>query len=69
MIALAFIGRGGLWSAWGLFGAALSEVVEDDRVRPRVFTLSEMLAGTAFSTAPIVSGQLYAIRPEWPLVA
>jgi MFS family permease len=69
LIALAFIGRGGLWSAWGLFGAALSEVVEDDRVRPRVFTLSEMLAGTGFSTSPIVSGQLYAIRPELPLLA
>ena len=69
LIALAFIGRGGLWSAWGLFGAALSEIVEDDRVRPRVFTLSEMLAGTGFSTSPIVSGQLYAIRPELPLLA
>src|SRR5215211_5335305 len=31
LIALAFIGRGGLWSAWGLFGAALSEVIDDDR--------------------------------------
>jgi MFS family permease len=69
LIALAFIGRGGLWSAWGLFGAALSEIVEDDRVRPRVFTLSEMLAGSGFSTSPIVSGQLYAIRPELPLLA
>jgi MFS family permease len=69
LIALAFIGRGGLWSAWGLFGAALSEVVESDRVRPRVFTLSEMFAGTAFSSAPILSGQLYAIRPEAPLIA
>lgn len=69
LIALAFIGRGGLWSAWGLFGAALSEVVDSDRVRPRVFTLSEMFAGTAFSSAPILSGQLYAIRPEGPLIA
>jgi MFS family permease len=69
LIALAFIGRGGLWSAWGLFGAALSEVVESDRIRPRVFTLSEMLAGTAFSSSPIVSGQLYAMRPEAPLLA
>ena len=69
LIALAFIGRGGLWSAWGLFGAALSEVVDDDRLRPRAFTLSEMMAGTGFSTSPIVSGQLYAIRPELPLLA
>lgn len=69
LIALAFIGRGGLWSAWGLFGAALSEVVEEDRVRPRAFTLSEMMAGSAFSSSPIVSGQLYAIRPDLPLLA
>ena len=69
LIALAFIGRGGLWSAWGLYVAALSEIVRSDRVRPRVFTLSEMMGGTAFSSAPIVSGQLYAIRAEGPLLA
>lgn len=69
LIALAFIGRGGLWSAWGLFVAALSETVASDRVRPRVFTLSEMFGGSAFSSAPIISGQLYAIRPEAPLLA
>lgn len=69
LIALAFLGRGGLWSAWGLFGAALSEAVQSDRIRPRVFTLSEMMAGSAFSLAPIISGQLYAIRAEGPLLA
>jgi MFS family permease len=69
LIALAFVGRGGLWSAWGLYVATLSEVVRGDRVRPRVFTLSEMIGGSAFSSAPIVSGQLYAIRPEGPLLA
>ncbi|MDQ3225538.1 MAG: MFS transporter, partial [Chloroflexota bacterium] len=69
LIALAFIGRGGLWSAWGLYVAALSEIVRSDRVRPRVFTLSEMMGGTAFSSAPIVSGQLYAIRAEGPILA
>ena len=69
LIALAFVGRGGLWSAWGLYAATLSEVVRTDRVRSRVFALSEMMGGSAFSTAPIVSGQLYAVRPEGPLVA
>ena len=69
LIALAFIGRGGLWSAWGLYVATMSEVVRSDRVRPRVFTLSEMIGGTAFSSAPIVSGQLYAVRPDAPLLA
>lgn len=69
LIALAFIGRGGLWSAWGLYVAVLSEIVPSERVRPRVFTLSEMFGGSAFSSAPIVSGQLYTIRPEAPLLA
>ena len=41
LIALAFIGRGGLWSAWGLFVGALRDR-RRDRVRRRVFTLSEM---------------------------
>jgi MFS family permease len=68
LIALAFIGRGGLWSAWGLYVATLSEVVRSDRVRPRVFTLSEMTGGSAFSSAPIISGQLYALRAEGPLL-
>jgi len=69
VIALAFIGRGGLWSAWGLYVAVLGDSVRSDNVRPRVFTLSEMFGGTAFSSAPIASGQLYAIRPEAPLLA
>jgi MFS family permease len=69
LIALAFIGRGGLWSAWGLYIATLSEVVRGDRMRPRVFTLSEMTGGSAFSAAPIISGQLYAVRSEAPLLA
>jgi MFS family permease len=68
LIALAFIGRGGLWSAWGLYIATLSEVIRTDRIRPRVFTLSEMTGGSAFSSAPIISGQLYALRSDGPLL-
>ena len=69
LIVVAFLGRGGLWSAWGLFVAALSETVRSDRLRPRAFTLSEMVGGTAFSAAPILSGLLYARRPDLPLLA
>jgi len=69
LIVVAFLGRGGLWSAWGLFVAALSEAVRSDRLRPRTFTLSEMIGGTAFFSAPILSGQLYALRPDLPLLA
>jgi hypothetical protein len=68
LIALAFIGRGGLWSAWGLFVAVVGETVSRDHIRPRAFALSEMTGGAAFSSAPIISGQLYALRAEGPLL-
>ncbi len=68
-IVVAFLGRGGLWSAWGLFIAALGEVVHSERHRPRAFTLSEMVGGTAFFSAPIVSGFLYEVRPSLPMMA
>lgn len=68
-IVVAFLGRGGLWSAWGLFVAALGEVVASERHRPRVFTLSEMIGGTAFFSAPMLSGLLFEVRPDLPLLA
>jgi hypothetical protein len=40
LIALAFIGRGGLWSAWGLFVAA------QRRIRPRT-TPEDVVVGEA----------------------
>lgn len=67
-IVVAFLGRGGLWSAWGLFIAALGEIVHSERHRPRAFTLSEMVGGTAFFSAPILSGFLYEIRPSLPML-
>ncbi|MCC7023757.1 MAG: MFS transporter [Thermomicrobiales bacterium] len=69
LIAIAFIGRGGLWSAWGLYIAVIGDSVPSDRIRPRAFALSEMTGGAAFSSAPILSGQLYALRAEGPLLA
>lgn len=67
-IVIAFLGRGGLWSAWGLFVAALGEVVTSDRHRPRAFTLSEMIGGTAFFSAPMLSGVLFEVKPGLPLI-
>src|SRR5262249_2535775 len=55
-IVIAFLGRGGLWSAWGLFVAGLGDVVGDSPHRARAFALSEMLGGTAFFSAPMVAG-------------
>ncbi len=68
LILIAFLGRGGLFSAWGLFIAAASEVVSE-RHRPRLFALCEMAGGMAFSFAPILAGVLYSVRPETPLLS
>ncbi len=67
-IVIAFLGRGGLWSAWGLFVAGLGDVVGDDPHRARAFALSEMLGGTAFFSAPMVAGQLYTFAPVAPIL-
>lgn len=68
LILVAFLGRGGLFSAWGLFIAAASEVVSE-RHRPRLFALCEMAGGMAFSFAPVLAGVLYSLRPETPLLS
>ncbi|MFM9107933.1 MAG: MFS transporter [Chloroflexota bacterium] len=67
LLAVAFLGRGGLFSAWGMFGAALAEVAPD-RHRMRVFSLGDMGGNLAFWSAPILSGQLYAVSPQTPLL-
>ena len=68
LLAIAFLGRGGLFSAWGMFGAALAEVAPE-RNRMRVFSLGDMGGNLSFWSAPILSGQLYAIAPQVPLMA
>lgn len=68
LLAVAFLARGGFLSAWGMFGAALAEVAPD-RHRMRVFSLGDMGTNLAFWSAPILSGQLYAIAPQTPLLA
>lgn len=68
LIVVAFLGRGGLFSAWGLFVAGVSEVVPA-RHRARAFALCEMMGGSAFSFAPILAGPMYAARPVLPLAA
>lgn len=68
LIVISFLGRGGLFSAWGLFVAGVSEAVSE-RHRARAFALCEMMGGSAFSFAPILAGWLYATRPVLPLAA
>lgn len=67
LIGVAFVLRGGFFSAWALFVAAIGEIV-DDRHRARSFATGEMLGGLAFSGAPMVAAQLYLIDPLFPLI-
>ncbi len=66
LVAVAFVLRGGLFSSWALFSAALGEVSPEVH-RPRAFALGEMIAGSAFSFAPIIAGPLFALKAEAPL--
>ncbi len=66
LVAMAFVLRGGLFSSWALFSAALGEVAPEVH-RPRAFALGEMIAGSAFSFAPMVAGPLFALKAETPL--
>ncbi len=68
VLAPAFILRGGFFTAWALFVAALGDMTPGTD-RARVFAVSEMLGGVAFSSAPILAGFLYARRSEAPLIA
>jgi MFS family permease len=68
LIAVVTLGRGGFFSAWALYLAALGEIVTE-RYRSRVFALSEMLGGTAVALSPVLAGLIYAWRPAAPLLA
>jgi len=67
LLAIAFILRGGLFSAWALFLAALGESAPP-QLRSRAFTVVEILGGSALSFGPVIAAQLYRIQPVAPLV-
>jgi len=67
LIAIAFVLRGGFFSTWALFLAALGESAPS-RLRSRSFTVVEILGGSALSFAPVISAQLYRIAPVTPIV-
>lgn len=66
-VLVAMTLRGGFFAAWPLYSAALGEATPD-RLRPHVFAMGEILAGTGFVLAPVAAGPLYEIRPELPLL-
>jgi MFS family permease len=67
LIVLGFILRGGFFIAWPLFSAVLGEATPP-LMRPYAYALGEILSGSGFVAAPVVAGQLYAVRPELPLI-
>ena len=67
LIAMAFVLRGGFFSTWALFLAALGESAPS-RLRSRAFTVVEILGGSALSFAPVVAALLYRIEPVTPIV-
>ncbi len=66
LVGLAFILRGGLFSAWAMCSAAIG-VAASERHRARSFALGEMVAGTSFSLAPMAAGWLFTLDERTPL--
>ncbi len=65
-VGLAFILRGGLFSAWAMFSAAIG-VTSTEQHRARSFALGEIVAGTSFALAPMAAGWLFSIDERIPL--
>jgi len=66
LIAIAYVLRGGVFSAWALFLAAMGKVAPP-HLRSRGFTVMEIVGGSAMSFGPIVASQLWNISPTSPL--
>jgi predicted MFS family arabinose efflux permease len=66
-VTIAFVLRGGFFSAWALFMAALGETAPGS-IRSRSFATMEILGGSAMSFGPVVAAQLYGVEPTLPLI-
>jgi len=66
LIAIAYVLRGGVFSAWALFLAAMGKVAPV-HLRSRGFTMMEIIGGGAMSFGPIVASLLWNISPTSPL--
>ncbi len=67
ILAIAFMGRGGLMVAWSLFAAVLSETVPV-RLQARAYAIAELLGSIGFGLAPFAAGVLYDWRRGAPLL-
>jgi hypothetical protein len=66
LIGIAYVLRGGLFSAWALFLAALGKVARG-HLRSRAFAVMEIIGGSAMSFGPIIAARLWDIDPAAPL--
>lgn len=65
IVAIAFLLRGGLFSAWTFYLAAMGNVAPR-YLRPRAFAIVEIVGGSAISFGPILASQLWRIDPRAP---
>jgi MFS family permease len=65
VLIVAFFLRGGLFTAWVTYNAAMSDVASAF-VRARSFAMAEMTSGIAYALGPIVAAPLYDRRPTFP---
>jgi predicted MFS family arabinose efflux permease len=66
IIAVAYLFRGGVFSAWALFLAAMGKVAPAN-LRSRGFSVMEILGGSMMSFGPLAASQLWDIDPRTPL--
>jgi len=67
LIAVAFLLRGGLFSAWTYYLAAMGSVAPR-YLRPRAFAIVEIVGGSAISFGPILASQLWLVDPHAPFL-
>jgi len=67
LISLAYFLRGGVFSAWALFLAAMGKVAPA-HLRSRGFSIMEIVGGTAMSTGPLIAARLWRVDPTTPLI-
>ncbi len=65
VVAVAFLLRGGLFSAWTFYLAAIGNAAPR-YLRPRAFAIVEIVGGSAISFGPIIAAQLWLIDPHAP---
>jgi MFS family permease len=68
LIAVFFLGRGGMMVAWSLCPAVMG-MVTPERLRGRAFAASEFLGGVGLAIAPVIAGAMYSEWRPLPLVS